>query len=100
MLRLKFNVWQLGYDRDRATKYPHETYSCINLFPRGGVIFVSDDLFENHPYKALAVLDDFVKFKSKKLYPWKLAGRPGLLEWLRSLLGVYEHEYAQTLDPV
>ncbi|KAK3067469.1 hypothetical protein LTR53_015652 [Teratosphaeriaceae sp. CCFEE 6253] len=61
-------------------------YGCQRLLPMGRVIFITDDVFANHPEKASSVINQFLENNRVKPFGGendKIAARPGVKEWLR-----------------
>lgn len=104
LLRKQVRVWSLGvqlyieYD-PAAIDCPHDTrHDCIEIFGIGGLIYITDHVFEEQPQLALQIvkqflakIDDLHKASGStspwqdaddlSLY-WRLCVRPELMEYL------------------
>lgn len=110
VLRANVRIWSAGYQmsgdcdpQDDLDIAPHET-DCIELFPHGGMILVTEDVFANAPREALRIvrlfidkvnkcralewgiskdvdyLDNTTSVKDAGLV-WRLVVRPELMDW-------------------
>jgi chromo domain-containing protein 1 len=75
-----------------------QEYNCIEVFPMGGVIVMTDDVFEKNPVEALNIVTKFIekvdetqKFDMPfecgrslldRYVAWRLIVRPGIMQWL------------------
>jgi len=106
----KVRIWSVGvqfgyeYDPYISTVDPLFRYDCIEIFPRGGIIYITDDVFEQQPVEALKIIELFIskvercrqvtgpidpsKFVNDGCLLWRLATRPDLMEsiWQQCLV--------------
>ena len=90
--------WQYGAEWDQQlsiTGVPAR-YDCIEIFPHGGIIYITDDVFEKEPALAFAIIALFIrkidqcgsvpgpadpsKFVNDRCLLWRLAVRPELMQ--------------------
>lgn len=87
LMQQDFNMFTVG--RDSSYWYDQAvTYGCRRLFPIGGVIFITDDVFVYHPDKAMAVLYQYMKDNAdmpRGGEQWKIQARPVVKDWLLHL---------------
>lgn len=104
MLRNQVRVWSVGmqegveYDPASSLPPPEKRQECIELFPAGGFIYITDDVFEARPCQALEIVKLFIakierlrdpehaetpwqEVDNINLY-WRLCVRPELMEYL------------------
>jgi chromo domain-containing protein 1 len=103
VLRKNVNCWSLGYQvakecDETRTRGPHVMRDdCLEIFPGGGFIFITDEVFEQKPQLALKIIQLFcekvegVKGLDGPLNRhhivtapvfWRLHVRPELMEFL------------------
>jgi chromo domain-containing protein 1 len=121
VLRRNVRIWSVGvqnvieYDPNISTIDPPLRYDCIEVFPRGGIIYITDDIFEEMPVQALEIIELFIakveqcrkvtgptdpsKFVDDGYVPWRLATRPGLMESIWKQCLAHEKE-VDAQDPV
>jgi chromo domain-containing protein 1 len=112
----RVRVWSFGYQEgvEYDTAFSHlpfdKKHHCIELFPAGGLIYITDDVFETKPRLALDIVKLFLA-RIAKLRPakgsetpwqdvdninlhWRLCVRPELMEY------IYEkcEEQSEALD--
>jgi chromo domain-containing protein 1 len=111
---------QAGPEYDPATaEHPPELhYDRVEIFPRGGFIYITDEVFEKRPHLALQIVKLFIA-KIEKLsslagslspsyevveayLTWRLCVRPELMEYLyqacndnMAVLPVQDSNYAR-----
>ncbi|KAF2471391.1 uncharacterized protein BDR25DRAFT_303413 [Lindgomyces ingoldianus] len=102
ILERKVRIWSVG--RQRALEYDPEVcevevpdrYDRIEIFPHGGVIYITDDVFIKQPKKALRIIELFFnkinacrqvnsppdewRLPKDGMLLWRLATRPELME--------------------
>lgn len=87
---------------------------CIEIFPRGGVIYITDEVFEQKPIEALRLVAAFVrqvdicrtvlgpvdpwKHVNDGCLLWRLAVRPGLMQTIYDWCIKHEAE-VEAKDP-
>jgi chromo domain-containing protein 1 len=104
VLRKQVRLWSLGmqegieYDSGVSNSPPQLRHDCIEIFPTGGFIYITDDVFETKPQLALGIVKLFFA-KIEKLQTlegpvspwqkvddacllWRLCVRPELMEYL------------------
>ncbi|KAF1844651.1 uncharacterized protein K460DRAFT_365587 [Cucurbitaria berberidis CBS 394.84] len=104
VLRKQVRLWSIGlqegieYDAALSDLPPAIRYDCIEIFPLGGFIYITDDVFEKKPQVALKIVKSFFA-KIDKLRQvagpvspwhelddvgllWRLCVRPELMEYL------------------
>jgi chromo domain-containing protein 1 len=99
LLRKQIRVWCIGsqerVDYDFYTNpSPEMHHNCIELFPIGGIIYITEDVFEETPHLALQIMKLFISKVEKvrtteggkdsellDLY-WRLGVRPELMDYL------------------
>ncbi|KAF2405173.1 hypothetical protein EJ06DRAFT_552602 [Trichodelitschia bisporula] len=87
------NFFEMGCCRQEKDGFGRYAFRCKPLFPSGRTVFVTDDVLENYPQKALHIVDDILKANKRKgAAKWRLGGRPGLLNWLLSLAKAHMKE--------
>jgi chromo domain-containing protein 1 len=121
VLKRKVRVWSVGlqygneYDPDISTTDPPVRYDRIEVFPRGGIIYITDDVFEKRPAEALKIFELFIakveqcrqvagptdpsKLVDDGYIPWRIATRPGLMESIWTQCLAHEKEI-DAQDPV
>lgn len=121
VLRRKVRVWSVGlqygieYDPEISTIDPPLRYDRIEIFPRGGIIYITDNVFEERPVEALKIIELFFakvercrqvtgpldpsKFVDDGCVLWRLATRPGLMESIWKQCVAHEKEI-ELQDPV
>lgn len=104
MLRNQVRVWSVGmqesieYDPALSLPPPKKRQECIELFPAGGFIYITDDVFEAQPRQALQIVKLFLAKTETLRDPehaqnpwqevdninlhWRLCVRPELMEYL------------------
>lgn len=91
-----YNFFQLGIHLSWTDgSDPGTSYSCTRLFPQGGLLFITDDVFEFHPKAAAQVLEMFFEEADRKAVGLKndrVLTRPDLREWLLDLVDKYAVE--------
>lgn len=92
VLKGKVRVWSVGlqeeleFDPQVSTFEPEMRYDCIEIFPHGGIIYITDDVFLKEPQKALGIFELFFeKIKQCRrvagpIDPWKRVD-DGCLLW-------------------
>jgi chromo domain-containing protein 1 len=103
-LQKRVRVWSLGYQEEIEydAAFSHlpfdKQHHCIEIFPAGGFIYITDDVFETTPRLALDIVKLFLA-RIQKLRPgksseipwqnvdninlhWRLCVRPELMEYL------------------
>jgi chromo domain-containing protein 1 len=104
LLRKQVRVWSLGvqegpeYDSASSLVPSSKQHECVEIFPAGGFIYITDDIFDSRPRQALDIIKLFIA-KIQKLRPtkdpespwqeadnidlhWRLCVRPELMEYL------------------
>ncbi|KAI9823701.1 MAG: hypothetical protein M1819_001145 [Sarea resinae] len=81
-LKKNVNVFSFGAARDHPGT---NGFSCTRLFPHGGAILLTDEVYLNQPKAANQIVQWFVRHKSR-VVSWKLVGRPQLREWLHRVI--------------
>ncbi|KAF2271696.1 uncharacterized protein EI97DRAFT_470965 [Westerdykella ornata] len=98
----KLRVWSHGcqspldYDSLFVDRVDPTKYECEEVFPLGGIIFITDDVLENAPSQALDILNLFITkvnkcrnetdssvpwdYKNYSSLFWRLAVRPDLIQ--------------------
>lgn len=78
------------------------TYEAQRIFPHGGMMFISDDVFVYYPEKATAIIDNFRKEAEDKQAGGvfsRIAARPGIKDWLARLAEAkHEEQGGQQVD--
>jgi chromo domain-containing protein 1 len=114
ILRGKVRLWSIGlqegyeYDRQMSTSPPIIRYDRIEIFPHGGIIYITDDVFMKKPEEALKIFELFIaKIESCRhvagpIDPgkrvddgcllWRLAVRPELMQALYDKFEAHEAE--------
>ena len=65
---------------------PISGFVCSRLFPHGGAILLTDSLILENPVVAEKIVRWFAQMvKIRAPNTWKLAGRPGLKDWVLSV---------------
>ncbi|KAF1961457.1 hypothetical protein CC80DRAFT_464352 [Byssothecium circinans] len=65
VLRRKVRLWSVGYqpateyDPEISTSSPEYRFDRIEIFPHGGIIYITDDVFEKKPQVALKIIEVF-----------------------------------------
>jgi hypothetical protein len=78
-----FNVFRIGTSLDT------NEFVCEHLFAHGSCIYISNGMYEDHPEKALEVINGLEGVNRSRVAPnrtWRLAARPNLGTWLSELL--------------
>lgn len=81
-----------------SSSEPEYRYDRIEIFPYGGIIYITDDVFEENPRQALELINQFIlkiescrqvdgpidpwKLVDDAFVPWRLAVRPELMKYL------------------
>lgn len=114
VLRGKVRVWSVGlqegeeYDPQISTFEPELRYDCIEIFPHGGIIYITDDVFTKNAEEALKIFELFFekieqcRRRTGPIDPWKrvddgcllwrLAVRPELMQALYESSIMHEAE--------
>lgn len=95
------NIFQLGNDDSSLSSIDAVVkYRCIKLFPSGAASLITDELFMYHPVKALTVLEFHKNDNANRPSPTRLLARPGLKDWLLSLIERFggEDEVPKAID--
>jgi chromo domain-containing protein 1 len=83
----------LEYDY-RLNSTPEMRHDCIEIFPLGGIIYITEDVFEETPHLALQIIKLFIAKVDRVRRPkgskdaelldlyWRLGVRPELMEYL------------------
>jgi chromo domain-containing protein 1 len=104
MLRGTVRLWSVGYqpgadynmwDPNASTETPYDRFS---IFPHGGVIYITDDVFEKQPQLALTMFEHFFAkieagrnvdsdvtpgmYVNDGILLWRLGVRPELMKWI------------------
>ncbi|KAI9680332.1 MAG: hypothetical protein M1829_001218 [Trizodia sp. TS-e1964] len=80
LLRMSFNLWVYGNENPHS---PSTSFSVVRLFPLGGILLLTDEIFIQNPTGALNILIWFNNQRqSRAPGTWKLAARSGLRDWL------------------
>ncbi|KAF2182796.1 hypothetical protein K469DRAFT_711489 [Zopfia rhizophila CBS 207.26] len=95
ILKRELRIWAVGYQRSIYDPNIF-TYDCIENYPHGGLIYITDDVFEEKPVEALKIIQwffakiercrqvdgpgDLHKKVDDGLLLWRLATRPTLLD--------------------
>jgi chromo domain-containing protein 1 len=104
VLRNRVRLWSLGmqegieYDSGVLNSPPQLRHDCIEIFPAGGFIYITDEVFETKPQLALSIIKlFFAKIERLRsldgaaslwhevddaLVLWRLCVRPELMEHL------------------
>jgi chromo domain-containing protein 1 len=104
LLRKQVRVWSLGmqegfeYDSTILDSTPEMRHDCIEIFPVGGLIYITDDVFDERPCQALQIMKLFIakidRIRKGKASDsgcqeddldgvhWRLCVRPELMEYL------------------
>jgi chromo domain-containing protein 1 len=92
VLQKKIRLWSIGhqeayeYDPAMSTSPPTYRFDRIEIFPHGGMIYITDDVFEQQPQQALRLIElFFVKIERCRqvdgpVDPWKRVD-DGCLLW-------------------
>ncbi|KAF2688760.1 hypothetical protein K458DRAFT_428271 [Lentithecium fluviatile CBS 122367] len=121
VLRGKVRLWSVGpqegfdYGPQMSTYPPTIRYDRIEIFPHGGIIYITDDVFIRKPVEALKIMELFIAKIEKcrqvagPIEPWKqvddgcllwrLAVRPELMQALYEYCEQYEEEL-EAQDPL
>ncbi|KAF2121272.1 hypothetical protein BDV96DRAFT_563903 [Lophiotrema nucula] len=121
VLKRKVNVWSVGrqasfeYDSQVSTRLPEFKQDCISIFPHGGIIYVTDDVFEKKPQEALRIIELFIdkieqcrrvagptdpwKKVDDGCLLWRIATRPELMNSIFQACEAHEAEIDAN-DPV
>ena len=87
--RGKCAVFSIGVHEDwERSNQPVRRYKARRVFPHGGITFISDDVFEYYPEKAVEIIQEFhakAKTKPPGAETSKIGARPGIRDWLASL---------------
>lgn len=116
MFRREVRVWSLGmqegieYDPALSLDPPVYRYGPVEIFPVGGFIYITDEVFDKEPQVALKIIELFFakieKLKQYKGMPslgrqvetanllWRLCVRPELMKYLFD----YCEKYANRVD--
>ncbi|EMD87644.1 hypothetical protein COCC4DRAFT_193043 [Bipolaris maydis ATCC 48331] len=116
MLCHEVRVWSLGmqegieYDPALSLDPPVYRYGAVEIFPVGGLIYITDEVFDREPQVALKIMELFFakieKLKQYKGLPsggrqvetanllWRLCVRPELMKYLFD----YCEKYADRVD--
>ncbi|KAF2878196.1 hypothetical protein BDV95DRAFT_480552 [Massariosphaeria phaeospora] len=121
VLKHKVSIWSVGnqigseWDPSISTFLPAYRYDSIPIFPHGGFIYITDDVFTKKPMEALKIVELFiariemcrqvagpidpVKRVNDGCLIWRLAVRP---DFMRNLYDTCEKHEAEieALDPV
>ncbi|KAL2353311.1 hypothetical protein BJ546DRAFT_118264 [Cryomyces antarcticus] len=102
-LNLKFNFFQLAYKTSSlSSDSDQRKYTCTTLFPHGYAMYITDSVFAYEPPKARLLIDNFNREfgskPSKAMETSKLAGRPGLKNWLLQLAVEHSEEDRKAKD--
>jgi chromo domain-containing protein 1 len=114
VLRKEVRLWSVGvqegieFDPQFSTSAPTMRYDRIEIFPHGGIIYITDDVFKQKPVEALRIFELFFAKIEKcrqvagPIDPWKrvddacllwrLAVRPELMQALYEKLDQHEAE--------
>jgi chromo domain-containing protein 1 len=66
ILKAKVRLWSVGFQKESAfdpqisTFAPTMQYECIEIFPHGGIIYITDDVFRKKPAEALKIFELFL----------------------------------------
>ncbi|KAL5121505.1 hypothetical protein ACEQ8H_000577 [Pleosporales sp. CAS-2024a] len=104
VLRNNMRIWSLGmqgskdYDAVASLLPPDKRQECVELFPAGGLIHITDDIFELRPRQALRIIKLFIaklenlrggqdgqgpwEEKDNVNLLWRLCVRPELMEYI------------------
>jgi chromo domain-containing protein 1 len=104
ILRKQVRLWSIGvqegieYDAAVLESDPEFRHDCIEIFPVGGFIYITDDVFEKKPQLALKIIKlffakiDQLRKREGPVSPWqevddagllwRLCVRPELMEYL------------------
>ncbi|KAF2826247.1 hypothetical protein CC86DRAFT_350806 [Ophiobolus disseminans] len=104
LLQKQVRLWSLGvqegieHDSALLDTLPKERHDCIEIFPVGGFIYITDDVFEEKPQLALQIVELFLAKVDKMRHAtgsvspwqeadnaylhWRLCVRPELMEHL------------------
>ncbi|KAF2730528.1 hypothetical protein EJ04DRAFT_555345 [Polyplosphaeria fusca] len=115
ILSQQVQVYSIGYQYSRyydpeiSASEPEFAHDCIVNFPHGGIIYITDEVFESQPKQALELVQHFFakveKVREQKiscdahklvddgLLLWRLATRPDLM---KSIFDAYE-KHAKTI---
>jgi chromo domain-containing protein 1 len=102
VLRSNVRVWSVGSqyaaecDQQLSATGVPVRYDCIEIFPHGGIIYITDDVFEKEPALAFMIIALFIqkvdqcgsvpgpldlwKFVNDRCLLWRLAVRPELIQ--------------------
>jgi chromo domain-containing protein 1 len=117
VLRRNVRVWcvgyqdAFGYDEQISTDLEEKNVDCIEIFPHGGIIYITEDVFEKTPQEALRIIQLFLEkvercravtgpaydpWRSPALQNgcllWRLAVRPEFMEWTYQWCEEHEKE--------
>ncbi|PSN67813.1 hypothetical protein BS50DRAFT_349495 [Corynespora cassiicola Philippines] len=116
VLRKPVRLFSVGYQHGReydaqlSTFPPVYRYDCISIFPHGGIIYITDDVFLEQPMLAYRIIELFSakieqckqvqgpmdpwKMVKEGYIPWRIGVRPELME------SIYEQceQHAQEID--
>lgn len=104
-------MWSIGlqegveYDSARSDSLPVIRHECIEVFPVGGFIYITEEVFEKKPQLALNIIRLFsakvAQLRGQKSVDdevddsdllWRLCVRPELMEYLLKHCEVHEKE--------
>jgi hypothetical protein len=92
MLLGRYNFFQIGRDHDNDEKCGFAPFSCKPLFSNGQVVFITPQVMEHQPEKALAIVSHLSQRNKGRPDSWRLYTRPGIDQWLRNLADTHYEE--------
>ncbi|KAH7112158.1 hypothetical protein B0J11DRAFT_542776 [Dendryphion nanum] len=114
VLRSNIRVFSVGFqyanemDLEASTQFTKPKYACIEIFPHGGLIYITDDVFDRKPVEAAKIMElycskvhkchelggfaDPWKYISDGPLLWRLATRPELMESIMNWLQEHEED--------
>ncbi|PVH94723.1 hypothetical protein DM02DRAFT_692527 [Periconia macrospinosa] len=116
ILAAKVRIWSIGhqagfeFDTSVPSVFPPHLieyrYDRIEIFPHGGIIFITDDVFNHKPQQALTLIKHFLaKIEACRavdgpadpwrrvddgFLPWRLGVRPELMQYLYDTVITHE----------
>jgi chromo domain-containing protein 1 len=101
IVKRRVKVFEVGHQKADfpSEEDPQSTmkYECIPILLIGGVIVISDDVFQFQPAQALMLVQRFIQKverlkRSGDTLVWRLGTRPGLLKYLLELSSLYSED--------
>ncbi|CAI6328565.1 unnamed protein product [Periconia digitata] len=113
ILKANVRIWSIGHQPglEFDTNLPHifpdiqYRYDRIEIFPHGGIVYITDDVFLNQPTQALDIIKHFIAkveacrriidgpidpWRLVDFLPWRIGVRPDFMEFLYNTVLRYE----------